>query len=135
MSATTAERLTQQRNTGDLLSIPAAVQKVLAGTIVVLNASGFAEMGTTATGKIALGVASATADNSAGAAGDINVEIMRGVFKFANSASGDAIALTDYGTNCYIVDNQTVAKTSGSSTRSIAGVVRGVDADGVWVQF
>lgn len=135
MSATTAERLTQQRNTGDLLSIPAAVQKVLAGTIVVLNASGFAEMGTTATGKIALGVASATADNSAGAAGDINVEIMRGVFKFANSASGDAIALTDYGTNCYIVDNQTVAKTSGSSTRSIAGAVRGVDADGVWVQF
>lgn len=135
MTATTAERLTQQRNTGDLLSIPAAVQKVLAGTIVVLNTSGFAEMGTTATGKIALGVANCTADNSAGAAGDINVEIMRGVFKFANSASGDAIALTDYGTNCYIVDNQTVAKTSGSSTRSIAGVVRGVDADGVWVQF
>ena len=35
----------------------------------------------------------------------------------------------------YLVDNQTVAKTNGTNTRSAAGVVRGVDAEGVWVQF
>jgi hypothetical protein len=135
MTATTAERLTQKRATGKLLGIPLAAQKALVGTIAVLNSSGYAEMGTTATGKKALGVFTATVDNSGGAAGDLKAEIERGVFKFANSASTDAIALTDYGANCYVVDNQTVAKTDGSSTRSIAGVIRGVDSDGVWVEF
>jgi hypothetical protein len=135
MTATTAERQTRKRNTGKELNFPLAAQKALVGTIAVLNAGGFAEMGTTATTKIALGVFIETVDNSGGSAGDLNAPIERGVFKFANSSAGDAIALTDYGTTCYIVDNQTVAKTSGTGTRSVAGVVRGVDADGVWVEF
>ena len=135
MSATSAERLTQKRATGKLLGIPLAVQKALVGTIAVLNNAGFAEMGTTATTKKALGVFAETVDNSGGAAGDLKASIDRGVFKFANSTAGDAIALTDYGANCYVVDNQTVAKTDGSGTRSIAGVIRGVDPDGVWVEF
>ena len=48
----------------------------------------------------------------------------RGCWKFANSTAGDAITDADYGTTCYVVDNQTVAKTNGSSTRSAAGTVR-----------
>jgi hypothetical protein len=35
----------------------------------------------------------------------------------------------------FIVDDETVAKTNGSSTRSVAGICRGVDAQGVWVEF
>ena len=41
----------------------------------------------------------------------------------------------DIGSDCYIVDDQTVAKTSGTNTRSVAGKVFDVDADGVWVDF
>lgn len=134
MTATTAERNTPRRN-GDQLSFPAAASKVLAGTIVVLNAAGNAETATTATGKVAVGVAEETVDNSGGSAGDLQVPVRRGIFRFANSASTDAIANTDYGTTCYLVDNQTVAKTDGTSTRSKAGIVRGVDASGVWVEF
>lgn len=134
MSATSAERNTKRRN-GDRLSLPAAASKVLAGTIVVINAAGFAEAATTATGKKAAGVAEETVDNSAGSAGDLQVPVRRGVFQFANSASTDAIALTEIGSTCYLVDNQTVAKTDGTGTRSAAGIVRDVDADGVWVQF
>jgi hypothetical protein len=134
MSATTVERNTPRRAAREL-SFPAAAVKILAGTIVVLNASGYAEPATTATGKIALGVAEATIDNSGGAAGDQQVPISRGCFRLANSAAADAIANTDYGATCYLVDNQTVAKTDGSATRSKAGVVRGVDAAGVWVEF
>ena len=37
---------------------------------------------------------------------------------FANSASGDLITAAEVGSDCYIVDDQTVAKTNGSSTRS-----------------
>ena len=47
----------------------------------------------------------------------------------------DLIAQADAGSDCYIVDDQTVAKTSGTNTRSRAGIVLAVDADGgVWVQ-
>lgn len=39
------------------------------------------------------------------------------------------------GADCFIVDDQTVAKTNGTNTRSRAGIVAAVDADGVWVQI
>jgi hypothetical protein len=39
------------------------------------------------------------------------------------------------GNDCYIVDDQTVAKTNGTATRSIAGKIRAVDAQGVWVEI
>jgi hypothetical protein len=134
MTATTEGRNTKRR-AAELLSFPAAASKCLAGTIAVLNASGNAEMGTTATSKIAVGVFEETVDNSGGSAGDLLAPVRRGCFQFANSASTDALANTDYGATCYIVDNQTVAKTDGSTTRSKAGIVRGVDSAGVWVEF
>jgi predicted RecA/RadA family phage recombinase len=135
MSALTADRDTPKRD-GQEYSFPvAASTKIYQGAIVALNSSGYATKGATATTLAAVGVAVERADNSAGSAGDINVKIRRGVFKFGNSSSTDAIANTEYGANCYIVDDQTVAKTNGSSTRSVAGIVRGVDSDGVWVQF
>lgn len=134
MTATTDPRNTQRRN-ADLFSFPLAVAKALAGTIAVLNASGYATGGTTATGLKAVGVFDETVDNSGGSAGDLSATVRRGVFLFANSASTDAIANTDIGSTCYIVDNQTVAKTNGTNTRSAAGVVRFVDSTGVWVEF
>ena len=39
------------------------------------------------------------------------------------------------GSDCYIVDDQTVAKTNGGATRCVAGKVWDVDAEGVWVEF
>ncbi|MDD5028897.1 MAG: hypothetical protein PHH58_05240, partial [Rhodoferax sp.] len=97
--------------------------------------SGYAVPGATATTLKAAGVAEQRADNSAGADGDIRVRVRKGPHVFANSASTDAIALTDIGADCYIVDDQTVAKTSGTNTRSVAGKVFDVDAGGVWVNF
>ena len=135
MTATTTERLTQQR-ASDQFDFPvAAATKILAGTIVVLNTSGNAKPGTTAAGEKAVGRAEATVDNTSGAAGDVSVPIRRGTFLFANSAAADEITNADYGSTCYVVDNQTVAKTHATNTRSAAGVVRGVTAAGVWVEF
>jgi hypothetical protein len=57
------------------------------------------------------------------------------VFSFANSASTDEIVDDDIGKLCYIVDDQTVAKTNGANTRSVAGIVVGLDANGVHVLF
>ena len=52
-----------------------------------------------------------------------------------NSAAGDAITRAEIGDVCYIVDDETVAKTNGTSTRSAAGTIRDVDAQGVWVEI
>lgn len=75
------------------------------------------------------------ADNSSGSAGDISSErVERGTFLFANSASGDAIAAADIGAWCYVVDNNTVAKTDDSGARPKAGKIMAVESAGVWVE-
>jgi hypothetical protein len=135
MSALATDRNTLQKD-GKLRSIPVAASKLIyAGAIVMVNSSGLAVPGVTATGLTPAGVADARADNSAGIASAINVKVKRGVFCFDNSASADAIAEKDIGATVYVVDDHTVALTSASSTRSVAGSVYEVDADGVWVEF
>lgn len=134
MTALSTARDTQRRE-GQQLNLPMSASKVWEGSIVALNSSGYATKGAVATTLRAAGVAEETVDNSAGSAGDKTINVKRGTFKFANSASTDQITLADYGKACYIVDDQTVAKTDGSSARSVAGTIRGVDTDGVWVEF
>ncbi len=132
--------LTQDRNTprfeGDLREGPAAAsQLIYAGALVAVNAAGNLVKGATATGLIGLGRAEARVDNSAGAIGDKVVPYRPGTYRFANSAASDEITKADIGKVVYIVDDQTVALTNGSSTRSPAGAVEGVDALGVWVRL
>jgi len=127
--------LTAPRNTPERIGIPAypvkAATTVHQGSLVVLDA-GYAAPGRTATGLIAIGRADASA--TAVAAGDALVPVRAGNFKFANSTAGDLIAQADVGADCYIADDQTVAKTSAGATRSIAGKVIAVESDGVWVK-
>lgn len=131
MTAMTTERNTIRR-LGDTRVEPlAAAIKVWAGSLVMRNAAGLVTRGATATGGIDR--AEATADNSGGAAGAMTVEYRRGVYGFANAAGADLIPQADIGTLCYIVDDQTVAKTDGSATRSPAGIIDGVEGFTVWV--
>ncbi|WP_430318055.1 hypothetical protein [Pseudomonas nitroreducens] len=132
--------LTKDRNTsrrdGTQFSDPvAAAAKIFAGSLVCLDASGNAVPGSTSTTIKVRGVAQEQVDNTGGAAGAKRIETRRGVFQFANSASTDQITRAEIGTQCYIVDDQTVAKTSATNTRSVAGVVRDVDDGGVWVEI
>jgi hypothetical protein len=136
MAALAAIRDTQKKDSAltTLRGLPAkAATKVWAGSLVVSDA-GYAAPGRIATTLIAFGRARKTIDNTAGASGDLWVPVESGTFKWANSTAGDAIAQTDVGAQCYIVDDQTVAKTSNTNTRSVAGIIMGVDSDGVWVQ-
>jgi len=133
--ALTADRNTPARGGSGLSLAVAAATIIFAGSLVCRNAAGNAVPGSTSTTLKALGMASERVDNSAGLAGDDHVQIEKGVYRFGNSASTDLITIADIGNDCYVVDDQTVAKTSGTNTRSIAGTVFDVDADGVWVQF
>mgnify|MGYP004455256631 CR=1 FL=1 len=132
--------LAKNRNTpardGNTLSIGvAAGVHIFAGALVALTAAGTATPGAVATTLKGAGRAIGEVDNSDGGAGDASVEIEKGVFRFANSAAADLITAADIGNSAYIVDDETVAKTNGGATRSIAGTIFDVDAAGVWVKF
>lgn len=131
--------LTQDRNTpraqGDVWRGGVAASVVIfAGAIVMRNSSGYLTKGQTATGMIGVGRAEERVTGGANA-GDVTLNYRPGIFRFANSASADLITIADIGKPCYAVDDQTVAKTSGTNTRSIAGFVAALDAQGVWVEF
>lgn len=133
--ALTAGRNTAER-TGDLISVGvAAAVKCYAGGIAVLDVSGNIKPGVAAAGLICVGRFEETVDNSAGLAGDVSATAKRGTFRFANSGGGDAIAAAQIGDVCYIVDDETVAKTSDSAARSVAGIIADVDSAGVWVRM
>lgn len=135
MTALTQDRDTKKRDGKTFVGPVAAAKKIFTGALVSIDASGNVTPGATATTLKSGGVAQETVDNLAGAAGDKTVKYIKGVHKFANSASGDLIARADIGNDCYIVDDQTVAKTNGTSTRSVAGKIMDVDADGVWINI
>lgn len=120
---------------GELIVVPVAADAVIgAGTMVAASATGYATPGDTATTLTYLGRAEEAVDNTGGAAGAKTVQVRRKkAFKWANSAT-DAVTQAELGKTCYIVDATTVAKTNGTNTRSAAGTVIGVDADGVWVE-
>ena len=136
MPAATQARDTHKRLGNQLTLAMAAATRIWGGTIVCVNASGLAVPGITSTTLKAVGQAEATADNLTGIASALSVNVERdGWYRFGNSSAGDQIVQADVGADCFIVDDQTVAKTNGTSTRSVAGVVRDVDTQGVWISF
>ncbi|WP_423197444.1 Bacteriophage protein [Cupriavidus sp. H19C3] len=136
MTALTADRNTTNRAGTDFEFPVAANTKIYAGAIVCIdNTKALATKGATATTLKSVGIAQAGADNTGGADGAMRVRVRRGLWSLANSGAADQLTLSDVGADCYVVDDQTVAKTSGSNTRSVAGKVRDVDASGVWVEF
>lgn len=136
MTALTANRNTSAWAGGNRRQgAVAAATLIYAGAMLMRNAAGDIVEGQTDTGLTGVGRALELVDNSSGSAGDLTVDYDEGIFRFANSAAADEITKADIGNLAYAVDDQTVAKTDGTSTRSKAGIVAGVDAAGVWVRF
>ncbi len=130
--ALTKDRPTPTRANRDRHDPMAAAVLIYAGAIVMLDAAGNAVPGQTATGLKARGVAAEHVDNSGGIAGTESVPSINGCHRFINDAS---ITRADIGNTAYVVDDETVAKTDGPSTRSALGNIVDVDAIGVWVDI
>ncbi len=133
--------LTVERTTDFYGSYPArrtvpvkAATKILKGALVAIDSSGNAmPAGLLAGGSVrCVGVATHTIDNTAGAAGAVKVEVAVGVHKF-NNHGADLVTNASVGADCFVVDDNTVALTNGTSTRATAGKVQSVDSDGVRV--
>jgi len=132
MAALTANRDTPERAC-QVFSIPAAAGVVIyAGALVALSATGYAQPAATAVGLRGLGRAKDRVDNATGAAGAVSVTVERGTFRYANDGT---VTHAHIGASAYAVDDQTVAPDSGTNTRSAVGIIRDVDAVGVWVEF
>ena len=133
MTLATSDRDTPRREKGLLIVPIAATTLVRNGLIACVNADGYAVEGATATDLIYLGCFEETLNNE-GTAGEVSVRIRTdNAFQFENS-SADPVTQANFGDVCFIEDNQTVAATDGTGTRSKAGRVVGIDENGVWVE-
>lgn len=132
MVALTADRNTLEMEPGEREGLLGASQSIFVGALLMRNASGHLIEGATATGSF--GVGRAEERGTSTTAGVTSQRYRPGVFRWANHGA-DLVVTADIGAVCYIVDDQTVAKTNGTNTRSPAGVVEGVDAQGVWVRM
>ena len=121
---------------GFMFSYPVLADAVIhQGAIVVLTAAGYAKPAVTGTGLIAVGIARESVDATGLSSGDISVEVEEMIAECANSAGGDEITIADIGKVCFLADDQTVAKTDGTGTRSPAGVVKKIEGGRVFVKI
>lgn len=120
--------LTQDRNTprrGTPFQVTDTVAAaIMAGAMYTLDATGAAKPAVAADKKPVRAVATERAD-----VGDELVKGERAVFCFENSAGAGEIKRWDIGSNAYVADDHTVAKTG----TCIAGEVIDIDDAGVWV--
>ena len=130
--------LTAGRNTprkdGFIISMPmGSGSEIFAGALVCTNKHGFAVKGSTATDLTYQGRADEHVINT-GANGESTIMVRRKqAFLYKNEAT-DLVDQSAMGKDCYIVDDETVAHTNGGDTRSVAGIVIGIEANGVWVE-
>lgn len=103
------------------------------GALLALTQAGYLVPASADASLHVVGVAEDESDNSAGSSGDLTNVPVRGAFYFANSGTTDAVTDADAGRRCYVVDDTTVARTSNGGARPVAGIVEGVDANGVLV--
>ena len=125
---------------GILIPVPlAAAAVVLMGTFAVVGADGYAVASANvgAADQTCIGIWEDDAENL-GAAGAAHGVVRRNKqFLVANSAT-DPVTQAEMGQLVYIQDNQTIAKTDGGGTRSLAGRFMGFDTqfeDCVWVEI
>lgn len=110
----------------------AADTVIAAGELVAVNASGYAVPAADTAGLTVIGRAESDVDNTDGSAGDLDVTVKRGVFKYDNS-SGNPVTIASIGAACYVEDSTTVAVAAGPDNDIPAGLVIRVESDGVYI--
>ena len=129
--------LTDNKEVGEkhrrLIENPVAASVVIfKGAIVMGNASGFLAPAAALAGATMAGMAYEKADNSSGAAGDINCKLLReGLFELAGSGFTQA----DVGQVVYASDDQTVSTVQGANEIAVGKIAQVVSATLVFVDI
>lgn len=105
--------------------------------VAVDTADGLLKKVTASTTLKIVGVSCREFDTTGVAAEDCLIPVDHGTFgDFETAGGGDTITANDIKKPCYGVDDDTVALTDGGGTRSLAGTIHDVTAEGrVIVQF
>lgn len=125
MAALTKERNTRSRGEkARKVVVPmAAATKIWMGAGVCITAAGYAVPASDTAGLITWGRAEQTIDNSAGAAGDLYIEVAKGVFAW--NASG--LAQANIGDVVTWVDDNTVGLAAATTNDINAGTLEEID--------
>lgn len=140
MTALTANRSTEFLETGcrrwRTFGVAADVI-IFAGALVAINASGYLVPASANTTLKVVGVATAELNTTGLSNGAKELEVDYGIALFANS---DTIATANVEDDCYVVDDQTVAKSPGGTLQITEATITfngtdqvGLDIDGVRV--
>jgi predicted RecA/RadA family phage recombinase len=120
MSALTRDRATSYREGIEVEFPVAATTKIYAGSMVCVNAAGYAAPAADTSGYRFVGVAMEQVDNSSGAAGAETVRLRRvGVFEF----DGASLTQAKVGNAMYAVDDQTFADAATTTNDIKVGVL------------
>jgi len=133
MSGLTRDRATSYREGVELDYPVAAGAKVFAGSLVCVNADGFAVPAADTSGYVFVGVALEQVDNSSGANGAKSLRVRRGgVFEF------DAASITQamVGDPMYAVDDHTFDDAAGPTNDIKVGIlVKFASATKGWIDI
>jgi len=132
MSATTTDRSLLRKITRGLSVLVAAATKIPLGVLVARNGSGYAVNAANAAALKVVGYSVAAADNTAGSAGDLAVQVDAGTAILLENDGTNPVTSAHVGERCFVVDNQTVASVPGSYA-VVAGIVESVTSAGVYV--
>ncbi|MGD0591049.1 MAG: hypothetical protein ABSA44_09660 [Bacteroidota bacterium] len=137
MTVLNSDRLTDRREGNTFVYGQEANHIIYKGAIVCLNVAGYAVEGSALSTLIGAGIADEQSDSTGIAQGVKKIRVKEGMAYLDNWAS-DLVTVAEIGDTCYVYDDHTVAKTAtggGGATRPIAGYVRDLDGNGVWVEF
>lgn len=132
MAATKGPRDTAELG-GRYLALPVkGATTIYQGSLVAVDANGYAIPAKKAAGLASAGRAETTVENQGGD-GDAVIRVQRGVFIFSNTAtSANKLTAAHVLRPCYMEDDQTVTALGTGS--SVAGLVLRVDNEGVAVE-
>lgn len=139
MTALAQDRNTMRKYEERILAedpLIAATTTVWNGSLVANNAAGALIPASDTAGITVVGVAQRKMANATGAAAKVIPagKVAAGVYKFFTTG-GNALTIVDVGKNAFVLDDQTVVRTAGTTNAIVAGVVDSIDPDGgVWVK-
>lgn len=125
------DRVANEKLSGkNICLLVAAGTTISAGTMVAVNADGYAVPAYKTVGLTVAGCAMRYTDNISGADGEASVPTRRGVFVWGNDGS---IEVTDVLKDAYVSDEKNVTINADGSSR--VGKILAVDSDGVTVEM
>lgn len=132
---TLAADLAMQYTEGVELALPVINADIIyGGSLVCVNAAGYALPGADTAGLIFMGVATQQVDNSSGAVGALSVPVRRrGLIKMKLAT---AITIANVGDNVFLVDDESVDLTANVTNKIFCGIIAAyIDTTHAWIDI